>query len=61
MSEPIIDNMTIPELLQEIDECGVHLTDWEVDFVDSLMKASRYSAKQVEILTRIYQTKVKKA
>lgn len=44
--------------LDQIDEAGVNLTPWETDFIESLIaqrkSGHRLSAKQGEILERIY-------
>lgn len=48
-------------LLQDLDENGVGLTQWEVDFVESLMKqllGGRYvTAKQRAVLDKIREAR----
>lgn len=61
MPETVKDVASWDEL-QELDEHGNGLTQWEINFVESLMKQLRngsfLSAKQREILERIRDEKL---
>lgn len=46
-------------LVEHIDSFGKGLSEWEVDFIVSMMDKplSKYSEKQIEIINRIYDQK----
>lgn len=53
-----ICGMSVSEILQEIDENGKGLTDWEIEFVDSMMRQHTFSTKQIDTIRNIYKEKV---
>lgn len=51
-----MDKNKIKDLLDQIDEEGKGLTDWEIEFVDSMMKqidSKEPTKKQLDIIDRI--------
>jgi hypothetical protein len=46
------------EMLGEIIERGVGLTDWETNFIDDVADKDTLSSKQREIIDRIHDEKV---
>ena len=52
------------DLVQEIDCCGSQLTDWEAEFIDSMLKALddpnwTPTRAQIRQIHRIYRTRLK--
>ena len=51
--------MDYREMLQVIDDEGVGVTDWEAEFLDSLMKQDfPFTEKQKSTLKKIYAQRV---
>lgn len=58
-----MNNKQIVSMLDDIDENGEGLTDWEVEFIDSMLKESDksipvFSKKQKETIIKIHQRRV---
>jgi len=56
MTKIILTKDKIRDLLNQIDEEGKGLTDWEIEFIDSMMKQidNKYpTEKQIDIINKI--------
>lgn len=47
------------DMIEEIEDRGVGLTDWEDQFIDSVSDKETLSPKQREIIDRIHEEKVR--
>lgn len=45
-------------VLEEIDEDGVNLTDWEIDYIDKMMKERSHSYPMLSKIWQIYNDRV---
>lgn len=46
------------EMISDIEERGLYLTDWEEHFIDSVSNQDKLTVKQREIIDRIHSEKV---
>jgi hypothetical protein len=62
VSEFTIDSLTVDEAVREIDCEGKHLTDWEAEFIDGMIKQAERGGeptrRQFDIVQRIYNDRV---
>jgi len=57
-----MDRKEALELVEEIDEDGVDVTNWEAEFLDSMMKwleKRNPTNDQVKIINQIYEDRIK--
>ena len=47
------DNAYYWNIVSELDNADIPLTDWEVDFVESIMDQGRFTPKQKDVLDRM--------
>ena len=46
------------QMIDEIEQRGVDLTEWETDFIDSVSLRTKFSNPQKEVIDSIYNEKV---
>jgi hypothetical protein len=56
-------DLTLKEMVELIDDDGVNLTDWEIEFIDSMLKQFdrpnfKPTDKQKETIIKIYKNKI---
>ena len=53
------ETFELRRIVAEIDELGLNLTHWEIQFISGLIDRSPvfYTQKQIEIIYRIYEEK----
>jgi len=54
--------MKLLDMIQEIDEEGEDLTEWEIDFIGGFIDdgVTSFTDKQAEIVERIYNERIPK-
>jgi len=50
----------LQRLVDEIDDDGVGLTPWEIEFVESMMDRLDFSARQADMIEQIHERRVQR-